>query len=72
MARKKSRVSAKAKKQAVRKASMTKPKASARPPSKGKWVYAFGDGRAEGKAGMRNLLGLSLIHILTLPTTPYV
>ena len=22
-----------------------------------KWVYSFGDGRAEGEAGMRNLLG---------------
>jgi pyruvate,orthophosphate dikinase len=23
----------------------------------GKWVYAFGGGKAEGRAGMRNLLG---------------
>jgi pyruvate,orthophosphate dikinase len=29
--------------------------ASAAP--KGKWVYAFGGGKAEGRAGMRNLLG---------------
>jgi pyruvate, orthophosphate dikinase len=75
MARKKSRVSAKAKKQAVRKASMKKPKASARATLKGKWVYAFGDGRAEGKADMRNLLGgkgagLAEMANLGLPVPP--
>src|SRR5450756_2841148 len=74
--RKAPRVSAKRKKQAVRKAS--KPKAGARPaqkPSKGKWVYGFGDGRAEGKASMRNLLGgkgagLAEMANLGLPVPP--
>src|ERR1051326_9495012 len=32
----------------------TAPPAAAR---KGKWVYAFGGGKAEGRADMRNLLG---------------
>src|ERR1700690_721813 len=77
MAKRKSpRVSAKRKKQAVRKAA--KPKVGARPaqkPSKGKWVYAFGDGRAEGKASMRNLLGgkgagLAEMANLGLPVPP--
>src|SRR5450830_1447538 len=77
MAKRKSpRVSAKRKKQAVRKAS--KPKAGVRPaqkPSKGKWVYGFGDGRAEGKASMRNLLGgkgagLAEMANLGLPVPP--
>jgi pyruvate,orthophosphate dikinase len=62
--RKHSRVSAKSKKRPVRKASRAKPKAAAGPSrgkgkdkSRGKWVYSFGDGRAEGKAAMRDLLG---------------
>src|SRR5689334_23713306 len=75
MARKKSRARAKVKKQAVRKASAKAPKASARAAAKGKWVYAFGDGRAEGKAGMRNLLGgkgagLAEMANLGLPVPP--
>jgi pyruvate,orthophosphate dikinase len=70
--RKSSRVSAKSKKQAVRKA--PKPKAAARPPSR-RWVYSFGDGRAEGKASMRNLLGgkgagLAEMANLGLPVPP--
>src|SRR5664280_2694909 len=77
MAKRKSpRVSAKRKKQAVRKAA--KPKAGARPaqkPSKGKWVYGFGDGRAEGKSSMKNLLGgkgsgLAEMANLGLPVPP--
>src|SRR5215467_12516519 len=40
-----------------------------------KWVYAFGDGRAEGKADMRNLLGgkganLAEMSNLGLPVPP--
>src|SRR5512135_848262 len=71
MARETSRVSAKSKKQAVKKA--PKPKAATR--SGHKWVYAFGDGRAEGKAGMRNLLGgkgagLAEMANLGLPVPP--
>ncbi len=41
----------------------------------GKWVYTFGDGRAEGKAGMRDLLGgkganLAEMANLGLPVPP--
>src|SRR6185503_18382538 len=40
-----------------------------------KWVYAFGDGKAEGKAEMRNLLGgkganLAEMSNLGLPVPP--
>ena len=61
------------KKRVARKASAPKPKVSA--PSKGKWVYGFGDGRAEGKASMRNLLGgkgagLAEMANLGLPVPP--
>src|SRR5438874_10039120 len=40
-----------------------------------KWVYAFGGGKAEGKAGMRNLLGgkgagLAEMANLGLPVPP--
>jgi pyruvate,orthophosphate dikinase len=42
---------------------------------KGKWVYAFGDGKAEGRASMRNLLGgkgagLAEMAQLGLPVPP--
>jgi pyruvate,orthophosphate dikinase len=72
--RKRSRVSAKSKKRTVRKALQRKPKAAAGL-SKGKWVYGFGDGRAEGKASMRNLLGgkgagLAEMANLGLPVPP--
>jgi pyruvate,orthophosphate dikinase len=47
----------------------------ARPAAKGKWVYAFGGGKAEGEAGMRNLLGgkgagLAEMANLGLPVPP--
>jgi pyruvate,orthophosphate dikinase len=66
-----SRVSAKSKKQAVRRSPRLKTKAA----GKGKWVYSFGDGRAEGKASMRNLLGgkgagLAEMANLGLPVPP--
>jgi pyruvate, orthophosphate dikinase len=40
-----------------------------------KWVYTFGDGKAEGRAGMRNLLGgkgagLAEMANLGLPVPP--
>ena len=40
-----------------------------------KWVYTFGDGKAEGEAGMRNLLGgkganLAEMSNLGLPVPP--
>jgi pyruvate,orthophosphate dikinase len=76
MAKRKSpRVGAKAKKP-IRKASKTKPKAAAgAAPPKGKWVYGFGGGRAEGKPNMRNLLGgkgagLAEMANLGLPVPP--
>ena len=69
----KKRLTKRVKKRVVRKASRPKPKVSA--PSKGKWVYGFGDGRAEGKASMRNLLGgkgagLAEMANLGLPVPP--
>ena len=77
MAKRKSRVSATLKKQAV-KGLAEDGKASARPlqkASKGKWVYAFGGGSAEGKASMRNLFGgkgagLAEMASLGLPVPP--
>ncbi|HYP58374.1 MAG TPA: PEP/pyruvate-binding domain-containing protein, partial [Beijerinckia sp.] len=41
----------------------------------GKWVYTFGDGKAEGASGMRNLLGgkganLAEMANLGLPVPP--
>jgi pyruvate,orthophosphate dikinase len=44
-------------------------------PAKGKWVYAFGNGKAEGRAEMRNLLGgkgagLAEMANLGLPVPP--
>src|SRR5258707_11536168 len=32
-------------------------KPSAKTPAKSKWVFGFGNGKAEGRADMRNLLG---------------
>src|SRR5476651_1567907 len=74
--RKSQRVSAKRKKQAVRKAAKPKVGArSAQKPSKGKWVYGFGGGTVEGKPDMRNLLGgkgagLAEMANLGLPVPP--
>src|SRR6185312_10908328 len=77
MAKKRARTSIKRKKRkkASRpKASRPKAKAAA-PRSRGKWVYGFGDGRAEGKASMRDLLGgkgagLAEMANLGLPVPP--
>src|SRR6202042_3260527 len=59
------------------KAKPTKAKAakSAAKPAKGKWVYAFGGGKAAGRASMRNLLGgkgagLAEMASLGLPVPP--
>ncbi len=78
---KSSRVSTKAKKQAVRRAARPKARAKAGKPAKttkttkNKWVFSFGDGRAEGKPNMRNLLGgkgagLAEMANLGLPVPP--
>src|SRR5215831_6271141 len=72
------RTSVKRKKRAVRKSPRPKgrPKAkAAASQSRGKWVYGFGDGRAEGTASMRNLLGgkgagLAEMANLKLPVPP--
>ncbi len=71
--RKPQRSSAKRKKSPPRKARKAAPAKSA--PGKNKWVYTFGDGRAEGKASMRNLLGgkgagLAEMANLGLPVPP--
>jgi pyruvate, orthophosphate dikinase len=49
--------------------------AAAEPVKAGKWVYTFGDGKAEGKAGLRDLLGgkganLAEMANLGLPVPP--
>src|SRR5674476_1523773 len=72
---------AKRKKPLSRKTLKAKPKAAAKAArpvqqlSKGKWVYSFGGGRAEGKPNMRNLLGgkgagLAEMANLGLPVPP--
>jgi pyruvate,orthophosphate dikinase len=66
----KKKIAAKKKPAAVKKAAPAKAAAA-----KGKWVYAFGDGKAEGRAGMRNLLGgkganLAEMSNLGLPVPP--
>src|ERR1700677_3972459 len=68
------------KKSSARTAGRTKPrklsaKAAAKTPAKGKWVYAFGGGKAAGRANMRNLLGgkgagLAEMAHLGLPVPP--
>ncbi len=50
-------------------------KSAAKKPAKGKWVYAFGGGKAAGRASMRNLLGgkgagLAEMAHLGLPVPP--
>ena len=65
---------AKAKTKAKTKAKMA-PKSASKASAKGKWVYSFGGGRAEGKPNMRNLLGgkgagLAEMANLGLPVPP--
>src|ERR1700746_3024265 len=65
-------------KASARKASTRKPPAQGRAQAhapKGKWVYAFGGGKAEGRAEMKNLLGgkgagLAEMASLGLPVPP--
>src|SRR5258708_18844917 len=50
-------------------------KPSAKAPAKSKWVFGFGNGKAEGRADMRNLLGgkgvgLTEMANLGLPVPP--
>src|ERR1700730_16459769 len=73
MAKSSSRKSAR---KTVRKTKKTAPPARARKPSRAaKWVYAFGGGKAAGRADMRNLLGgkgagLAEMANLGLPVPP--
>ena len=72
--RNRARTGVKRKKRTVRKATRPKAKAAA-PQSRGKWVYGFGNGRAEGTAAMRDLLGgkgagLAEMANLKLPVPP--
>ncbi|HMM91909.1 PEP/pyruvate-binding domain-containing protein, partial [Bradyrhizobium sp.] len=62
-----------AKAKPVKKAAVGKPAVEA--VKSGKWVYTFGDGKAEGKAGLRDLLGgkganLAEMANLGLPVPP--
>src|SRR5580658_3336586 len=68
MAKSRSKVS----RQSVKKSA---PRPSLAKPAKGKWVYAFGGGKAAGRASMRNLLGgkgagLAEMAQLGLPVPP--
>jgi pyruvate,orthophosphate dikinase len=63
------------KKSLARSASKVARKSAATKTAKGKWVYAFGGGKAEGRASMRNLLGgkgagLAEMAQLGLPVPP--
>src|ERR1700684_2291560 len=63
------------KKSAARKGKSAPKSAPAKAPAQGKWVYAFGGGKAEARAGMRNLLGgkgagLAEMAHLGLPVPP--
>src|SRR3974390_556838 len=74
VARKASKQTAKRAKSAPKSAESTRASLKSTPP-KGKWVYSFGDGRAEGKANMRELLGgkgagLAEMANLGLPVPP--
>jgi pyruvate,orthophosphate dikinase len=74
-----SKATGKALKASARRAAKPKSTPKAKPVSaaikSGKWVYAFGDGKAEGKAGLRDLLGgkganLAEMANLGLPVPP--
>jgi pyruvate,orthophosphate dikinase len=69
------RATSKPRKTARKTARAVKKSPGAAAPKKGKWVYSFGDGRAEGKADMRELLGgkgagLAEMANLGLPVPP--
>jgi pyruvate, orthophosphate dikinase len=76
MTRSRSKISRQAiKKSAAPKLRKASQKMSRVKPAKGKWVYAFGGGKAEGRAAMRNLLGgkgagLAEMAQLGLPVPP--
>ena len=71
-----SKVTAKAARGGAKPAAKPMPKSAAKPmPMSGKWVFEFGDGKAEGKSGLRDLLGgkganLAEMANLGLPVPP--
>ncbi len=63
------------KKAAAKPVAKAAPRPAAEAPKAGKWVFTFGDGKAEGRADMRNLLGgkganLAEMANLGLPVPP--
>jgi pyruvate,orthophosphate dikinase len=65
----------KAKRKSARAAAKAGRSAAVKPSRKGKWVYTFGDGKAEGRSKMRDLLGgkganLAEMANLGLPVPP--
>ena len=63
------------KKAAAKPVAKAAPRPAAETPKAGKWVFTFGDGKAEGRADMRNLLGgkganLAEMANLGLPVPP--
>jgi pyruvate, orthophosphate dikinase len=66
---------AKSRSKKSRQAIKKSPRVAGKQPAKGKWVYAFGGGKAAGRASMRNLLGgkgcgLAEMAHLGLPVPP--
>src|ERR1700741_3685458 len=75
MAKSRSKTSRQAVKKSPAKSAGKSKSAAPKKPAKGKWVYAFGGGKAPGRASMRNLLGgkgagLAEMAHLGLPVPP--
>src|ERR1700685_2914 len=75
MAKSRSKPSGQSEKKSAPRAKPAKKPAEGTKPAKGKWVYAFGGGKAAGRASMRNLLGgkgagLAEMAHLGLPVPP--
>jgi pyruvate, orthophosphate dikinase len=75
MAKSRSKTSRQSVKKSAPRAKPAKKPAKGTKPAKGKWVYAFGGGKAAGRASMRNLLGgkgagLAEMAHLGLPVPP--
>src|ERR1700685_1213363 len=75
MAKSRSKPSGQSEKKSAPRAKPAKKPAEGTKPAKGKWVYAFGGGKAAGSASMRNLLGgkgagLAEMAHLGLPVPP--
>src|SRR5580658_6443503 len=75
MAKSRSKTSRQSVKKSATRAKPAKKPAKGTKPAKGKWVYAFGGGKAAGRASMRDLLGgkgagLAEMAHLGLPVPP--